>query len=463
MRQSTDLLRDTTSGAVPDQFTVRGGRRLRGTVAVSGFKHSLVSAVAAATAADAPLRLHNCPALEESVVLSLLLRQLGGQAESIDGTLTVDAAGIGTGTTQPPGMSVDDVSRIHGSVYLFPALLGRCGSIRMLEAGGCRIGDDAAGRRPVAHYIEVFERFGAQSIENADGVMVGARRLRGTTIDMVDFMSDRVLRTGPLYSGATKAALLTAAMAHGTSVVRSPYPKPDVTELVTVLRALGVAIEQTADGAYVVEGCGGPLPGPAAEHLLIPDLIAVVTWICAAALLADEPLTIIAARMPDARLALVPELDVLAAMGVWTEWHETSCVVHPAEELRPVDVLAASHGVFSDSQPLLALLAALAPGRSSIRDTVWAGRFTYAAGFAALGMDVEVNGSRMRIAGPWRSRRAADPLHALDLRAAAALLLAALAVPGETTLTGMRHLARGYPDLAGDLARLGAHVETSLP
>jgi len=310
----------------------------------------------------------------------------------------------------------------------------------------------------------VFERFGARSRVDPDGgLTVSAPRLRGTTIDMADFMSDRALRTGPLYSGATKAALLTAAMAHGTSVVRAPYPKPDVTELVTVLRALGVAIEQTEDEAYVVDGCGGPLHGPSADHVLIPDLIAVVTWICAGALLADEPLTITAERMSDARLALAPELDTLDAMGVRTEWHGSTCVVHPARGLRPVDVLAASHGVFSDSQPLLALLAALAPGRSSVRDTVWTSRFTYATGFAGLGMDVQVDGPRMRVAGPWRPRPTTDPLHALDLRSAAALLLAALATPGETTLTGMRHLARGYPDLPRDLTRLGAHLETSLP
>lgn len=447
--------------AVPDRLTVRGGRTLAGTVAVPGFKHSLVSSVAAAAAADAPLRLRACPDIAETAVLASLLCQLGAEAVTEGDVLSLDCRGIGAAPAPARSMSTEDVSRIHGSVYLLPALLGRFGSVGIVEAGGCRIGDDVTGRRPMAHYVEVFERFGATSRESGGALTVTADRLRGTTVDMVDFMSDRALRTGPLYSGATKAALLTAAMAHGTSVVRSPYPKPDVTELVTVLRALGVPVERTTDGAYVVDGRGGPLPGPQADLVLIPDLIAVVTWICAGALLAAEPLTITAPRMADARVALAPEIGVLDAMGVRTEWDESSCVVHPARRLRPVDVLAASHGVFSDSQPLLALLAAVADGGSSVRDTVWAGRFTYAEGFAALGMDVAVNGSSMRISGPWRPQPASGPLHAQDLRAAAALLLATLAAPGTTTLTGMAHLGRGYPDLPGDLAGLGAHIETS--
>jgi UDP-N-acetylglucosamine enolpyruvyl transferase len=439
----------------PDTLTVRGGRRLHGAVTVPGFKHSLVSSVAVAAATDAPLRLDNCPDNEEARVLVRLLGQLGGRAELADGVLTVDGTGISSTT-----MSADDVSRIHGSVYLLPVLLGRFGSVRMPESGGCRIGDGASGRRPMGHYVEVFERFGAVAAESAvDGSLtVTTRRLVGCEIDMADFMSDRRLRSGPLYSGATKTALLTAAMAQGTSVIHSPYPKPDVTELVAVLRALGVDVEHTASGSYVVHGCAGPLPGPGASHVLIPDLIAVVTWICAGSLLAGEPLTVSAPRMRDAAVSLAPERRVLDALGVRIDWTDESCIVHPARELSPVDVVAASHGVFSDCQPLLALVASRARGHSTIVDTVWTGRFTYAAGFAALGIDVDVHEPRLDIRGPWCGGAGDHELHAHDLRAAAALLLAALVVPGTTTLSGMSHLARGYPDLPADLVRLGASI-----
>jgi UDP-N-acetylglucosamine 1-carboxyvinyltransferase len=424
-------------------------------VSVPGFKHSLVACVAAAALADAPVRLENCPDIEETRVLAQLITQLGGTARIEDGALAIDCTGIDSAD-----LPDEDVARIHGSVYLMPALLGRFGKVWMPGSGGCRIGDEPGRRRPVRQYVEVFQRFGATASEDpADGtVTVTAAQLTGCEIDLLDFTTDRELRTGPLYSGATKTALLTAAVATGTSVIHAPYPKPDVTELVAVLRALGVDVETTAGGSYVVHGHGAPPAGRPVRHVLVPDLIAIMTWICAGALLAETPMTVRGERMTDAAGALAPERAVLDALGVRVDWGERTCVVHPIGELAPVDVVVASHGVFSDSQPLLALLAAQADGQSVITETVWTGRFTYADGFEALGMDVKAQGAQLRIRGPWQSGPGTRQIVAHDLRAAAALLLASLATPGTTVLTGMGHLARGYPDLPGELLRTGADI-----
>ncbi|MEU7723863.1 hypothetical protein AB0B78_01150 [Streptomyces sp. NPDC040724] len=438
----------------PGTLTVEGGRPLAGTVTVPGFKHSLVSCVAAAAAADTPVRLENCPDIEETRVLALLVTQLGGAARVTDGALVVDGTGMSTTT-----MSEEDVSRIHGSVYLLPSLLRRFGTVHMPRSGGCRIGDRADGGRPVSQYVDVFQRFGAKAAHDDGGSLtVSAPRLVGCEIDLLDFTSDRRLRTGPLYSGATKTALLTAAVADGTSILHSPYPKPDVTELLTVLRALGVEVDVTGAGSYVVHGHGAPLSGRPVTHVLVPDLITIMTWICAGALLAEGPMTIRATRMRDAARALAPERAVLDSLGVRVDWDKESCTVHPAGKLSPVDVVVASHGVFSDSQPFLALLAARADGDSTIAETVWTGRFTYAEGLAALGMDVRIEGTRLHIRGPWQPEARNLGATAQDLRAAATLLLAALASPGTTTLDGMGHLARGYRDLPGELVRSGARI-----
>lgn len=437
---------------------IRGGKRVGGTVRASGFKHALVSVVGAAIGADQPLVVQNCPDIEETRVLAELVRAAGGQADFRESVLTVDGAGISTAN-----LPSQWASRIHGSVYLLPALLGRFGRLQLPVSGGCQIGEGPGGRRPTEHYLRIFKEFGARCHVKPDGsVVVEADRLTGKEIDLLDYTHDRALRTGPLYSGATKTALLTAAMAEGTSVLRSPYAKPDVTELVAVLKAYGVPITKESDDTLVVTGSGGLLPGLAGTvtHELIPDLIELVTWIAVGALLAHEPFVVTGPRMADARTALAPECAVLDALGVSLVWGYEKLVIFPATALAPVDVLVASHGVFSDSQPLLALLASRAPGRSTITETVWSHRFGYAEGLSTLGMSVQNSGTELAIEGRWDPSPRDATIAANDLRGAAALLIAALLTPGATILTGADHLARGYPDLPGALVALGADICT---
>ncbi|WP_329576577.1 hypothetical protein OG500_03935 [Kitasatospora sp. NBC_01250] len=424
---------------------------------MSGFKHSLVTVTAAALAARAPVRIDNCPDIAETRVLADLIDRLGGRADYGDGTLVVDADGLHT--AELPA----EASAIHGSVYLLPALLARFGRAAVAATGGCRIGDDPGGRRPVEQYVGVLERFGAQAAVLADGgLRVTAGKLRGCEIDLLDYTADRAVRTGPHYSGATKMALLTAAVAEGVSVLHHPYPKPDVTDLLDVLRQLGLDVEVRADGAIVVAGRGSHGLDRPAQHVLVPDLIEVVTWVCAGTLLGEGRLTVRGTGMHRAATALAPELEVFDRLGVdlglGTGLGAEELTVRPARRLRPVDVTVASHGVFSDSQPFLALLAALAEGTSTIAETVWTGRFGYAPGLAALGVRLRQDGRTLTVHGPSAPSRAARAVHAPDLRAAAVLLLAALAAPGSTVLTGTHHLRRGYPDLPAALRALGADV-----
>lgn len=435
-------------------LTVYGGRTLSGSVHVSGFKHALVTISAAALAADCPVTIENCPDIEETRVIASLLSTLGASASYDDHVLKIDARNTSGNELDP-----FDAARIHGSIYLLPALLARSGSAMLPEPGGCQIGNAPGGKRPMRHYLEIFSRFGASQTINENGrTVISAARLRGCEIDLLDYTDDPRLRTGPLYSGATKTALLTAAVARGISILRSPYPKPDVTELVAVLRQLGVSITDRGDDTLLVEGADGLLSGGPAVHRLIPDLIEVMTWICAGSVFCDRQLEILGTDMTSAARALAPELEVLGRMGALVDIGPQQLVVSRAPELRPVDAAITSHGVFSDSQPFLALLAAHATGRSSITETVWTSRFGYADGLAALGIRVERRGSVLFVHGPWAPRPSHGLITAGDLRAAAVLLLAGLAVPDSTQLAGMRHLRRGYPDLPGALRSLGAVI-----
>jgi UDP-N-acetylglucosamine enolpyruvyl transferase len=436
-------------------LVVRGGRPLQGTVRPQGFKHALVTTVAAGCAAHAPIVIHNCPRLVETTALGEAIVDLGGSAQHDGGTLTIDARQITRSTVG--GRSAEGV---HGSIYLAAGLLGRLGEATVPTGGGCRIGDDVKGHRPVAHYVDVFERFGARATFNHDGdLRVRANRLIGTEIDLLDYTSDRALQTGPLYSGATKMAMLTAAVAHGCTVLHNPYPKPDVTELFAVLRSFGADIEETATHSYVIRGHGpGSLARPVV-HQLPPDLIEVVTWICAGTLFGSGALRIEGAQIERAWDALRPERDVLAGMAVPVALDSGAVVVQPATELRGADVVVASRGVFSDNQPFFALLAAHAKEPSRLRETVWSNRFDYLEGLGALGVGFDRDGATATIRGRTPPQISEQTIHARDLRSAAVLVLAALGIAGPTIITGTHHLARGYANLPAALRKLGADVQ----
>jgi UDP-N-acetylglucosamine 1-carboxyvinyltransferase len=435
-------------------LVVRGGRPLAGTVRPEGFKHALVTTVAASCAADAPIVIRNCPRLVETTALREAILDLGGSARHEGSTLTIDARPMTRAAVR-----TRSAGEVHGSIYLAAGLLGRFGEATVPTGGGCRIGDNTRGHRPVEHYVNVFERFGARADYDQDGYLrVRASRLTGTEIDLLDYTSDRELQTGPLYSGATKMAMLTAAVAHGTTVLHNPYPKPDVTELFAVLRSFGADIEETPTHSYVIRGRGpGTLVRPVV-HQLPPDLIEVVTWICVGTLFGRGALRIEGAQMDRAWDALRPERDVLARMGVPVALDAGAVVVHPAATLHGVDMVVTSRGVFSDNQPFFSLLASYAKGTSTFRETVWSNRFDYLEGLRTLGVSLGREGATASIRGPRPPHKSGQTIHAHDLRSAAVLVLAALGITGPTVITGTHHLARGYSDLPAALCRLGADV-----
>ncbi|MFF4900631.1 MFS transporter [Streptomyces sp. NPDC001068] len=435
---------------------IHGGSRISGSVRTSGFKHSLVTIAAAAATASAPVRIENCPDIVETTVLGEIFRATGSQAhyDAPSETFTLDAS-----TWDSAELPADLVGRIHGSLYLLPALISRNGAARLPASGGCVIGEGPRGR-PVEHLLDVVERFGATTRLTADGsVELTAKRLTPCTIDLLDYTRNKALMSGPCYSSAAKTALLMGAVTHGTTTLHHPYLKPDVTDMVTVLGELGADIEIAGPETWVIHGRGPESLSRPVALTLIPDLIEVVTWICAGVILADEPLRITGPGIDRAARALAPEFDVLDRMGVRVDVATDEVTVHPlTKPLRPVDFTAASRGVFSDSQPFLALLAAYAEGPTYITEAVWEHRFGFVPELAELGMRTAVDDPVLRVDGPCPPHRAGNDLYATDLRAAAVLLLAALAVPGRTSLRNHHHLARGYRDLVADLVKLGADV-----
>ena len=439
----------------PTTLRVFGGKPLRGSVRTSGFKHSMVTTVAATSLGRGTVRLANCPDILETIALVQLLESGGARVERTGSIVTIDAS-----TFEGSDLEEPLAAEIHGAVYLMPAILHRKGMATVPCTGGCRIGSDRGAWRPIEHYLDVLRRFGATTRElGGRHIEARAARLLGCEIDLLDFTVDREIRTGPLYSGASKFAVLCAAVADGVSVLRHLYPKPDVTDLVDAIAALGADVERAADDTVTIQGCGGQALTRDADLTLIPDLIEVVTWIVAGAKFVATPLRISGPGMDRVIRALHPELDVFGRMGVQLEFGSDHLTVHPATTLRPVRIVVASHGVYSDSQPLLALLACHATGRSEIEETVWTSRFGYADGLRTLGASLRVDGATLDVDGPCIPRRADQTVTCTDLRAAAALLLAALGIPGPTVITGAHHIGRRYDGFVSQLRDLGAQIE----
>lgn len=439
----------TAPGALSCQ--VRGGRPLRGAVHIAGFKHALVSVLAGAVAVGETVQLVNVPDVEDTRVLVEAIRCCGGQArhDRAAGTLDLDLREL-SGTELPPALS----SRVHGTLYLVPGLLARCGQVRAAGFGGCRIGPAAGGERPLRHVVDVLERFGARVRLTGDELVAAADPLVAAEIDLREFMADPAAMTGPLYSGATKTAILAAAGAQGRTVLRYPYPKPDVTELVTSLVAAGLRVEHTAE-TLTIHGTGRRRA--CYRHRLPADVLEALTFLTAALYVSGE-LRLSGVAAGDLA-GMAAERDVLAAMGVRLDWTPAGELVATARSrpLRSRDLVVASRGVFSDAQPFLTLLLTGADGPARVRDTVWESRFQYAAELVRMGADISVAPGEALVR-PRRPARGGATLTARDVRGAAVLVLAALGVDGVTTIHGVEHLARGYDDLFGKLAAVGADI-----
>jgi UDP-N-acetylglucosamine 1-carboxyvinyltransferase len=434
-------------------WSIRGGPLRGGTVRVAGFKHALVLSVAAASLAEGASVIHNVPLVEDALVLSEILRRLGAGIRLDRGqrSLRIDPRGI-----EPHPIPTALSTRIHGAVYLIPALLGRLGCVRIAGTGGCRIGSRAAhGARPVEHIISVLERFGATFQQDGECLVGRCSRLRGARIDLTEIglLDEAGSPTGPLYSGATKTAILAGAVASGQTVIRHAYLKQDVASLVTTLRDTGVDIDV---GRHTLRIAGGGAPIAPFTTRLPPDLLEVMTMFSLAAHTGADVI-VSGVSLDELRSGLSAELEYLERMGIEVMPGPHGVRVSLPPLLRAVDVRVTPHTIFSDSHPFLALILTSAGGPSRIEERVWANRFDYVSGLRRMGAAIRVVGATATIL-PRRPMRDGQEVRARDLRSAATLVLAALAIPGRTRVAGVDHLARGYEDFRGCLCSLGADI-----
>jgi UDP-N-acetylglucosamine 1-carboxyvinyltransferase len=432
----------------PLSMVVHGGRPLDGQVPVSGYKHALTVLIAAAIAMDLPVTVLNVPDITESAVLARILDHMGAGGGLAGGVWTLDPRPM---RSRPVPARLSGL--IHGSLYLVPALLARFGEVSFVDAGGDRIGPaELAGSRPTDQVAAVLERFGA-TVGTTGGLHAKARRLRACSIDLMDFSTDPLRLRGPRASSATKTAMILAAVADGTTMLRHPVDRDATWELGDFLRSCGATLSREDDTWCVQSGTSrSPV-----EHRLISDSTGIVTYI-ACAVRTGGSLKLTGLTADRTRRAIGSELRVLADMGVPLTWGPDWLSVHRAEELSPVRLEIECNGFSTDAHPILAVPLLDARGVSRITDHVWTNRFSYVRVLTEMGARAEVTGNTVELHRS-RLRPAEGPLFPTDSRAAAAAVVAALGVDGATRIVDVGHLDRSYELLIERLRAVGASID----
>ena len=411
-----------------DKFVIDGPVRLSGEVAVSGAKNAALPCLAACLLTAEPVRLTNLPNVADIRTLRKLLQHVGARVETDGSSATIETRTIGSADAP-----YDLVKTMRASVLVLGPLLARSGSVRVSLPGGCAI-----GVRPINLHLSALEKLGAEVRLDHGYVEAKAARLRGAQIDF-----DTVTVTG------TENVMLAATVASGTTRLGNAAREPEVVDLARMLNGMGAKIAGAGTETIVIEGVER-LHG--VSHPVIPDRIEAGTYALAAAATRGE--VTIRNCAPEHLTALTTRL---AATGVCLEASGDTLRLRAPEPLRSHDVATAPYPGFpTDLQAQWMALAAGMEGVATITETIFENRFQHVAELVRMGARVRLEGRWAVVEGP--SRLTGARVMASDLRASAALAIAALAAEGETTIERVYHLDRGYERMEEKLTALGANV-----
>ncbi|HVU44278.1 MAG TPA: UDP-N-acetylglucosamine 1-carboxyvinyltransferase [Xanthobacteraceae bacterium] len=424
-----------------DRIRIVGGRRLDGTIPISGAKNAALPLMIASLLTEQTLILDNVPRLADVILLQRILGNHGvdvmvggkrpGETADHGQTLHISAANI-IDTTAPYEL----VSKMRASFWVLAPLLARMGEARVSMPGGCAI-----GTRPVDLLIFAMQQLGAKI--DIDGGYVVASAPHGLKGGEIVFPKVTV--------GGTHTAIMAAALANGTTVIDNAAREPEIADVADCLNKMGARISGAGTRRITIEGVT-KLNG--ARHAVLPDRIETGTYAMAVAMAGGD----IVLQNTRADL-LQAALDVLATTGVVvTPTNQGIRIARNGAGLAPVDVTTAPFPGFpTDLQAQLMALMTRAQGTSRIVETIFENRFMHVQELARLGARISLDGERATIEGVERLTGA--PVMATDLRASVSLVIAALAAEGETIVNRVYHLDRGFERIEEKLGRCGAAIE----
>ena len=413
-----------------DKFIIKGGRRLTGEVCISGAKNAAVAIIPAAILSDGVCRIENVPDITDVAFITRILYDMGAKVRNINrSTLEIDP--------RPIRMHVvsDELARqIRGSYYLLGALLGRFHHAMVSMPGGCDF-----GVRPIDQHLKGFLALGAKYRLEGGMVDVSADKLVGDSI-YLDVVS----------VGATVNIMLAAVKAEGVTVIENAAKEPHIVDLANFLNSMGADIRGAGTDVIKIYGVS-ELRGT--NYSIIPDQIEAGTYMVAAAATGGDVL--VKNVIPKHLESISAKLD---EMGVTIEEFDDSIRVSRSGRLNKCNVKTMPHPGFpTDMQPQIAVLLSIANGTSIINESVWDNRFRYVEELKRMGAQISVDGKLAVVEGV--DHLEAAPVKAVDLRAGAAMILAALCAHGTTQVEDIKHIERGYENLETKLRDLGADIK----
>lgn len=417
---------------MPDSIIVQGGVPLRGTVGVLGAKNAVLKHMVATLLAPGTHVIENVPDILDVAIMTQVLQHVGAAVER-DGTVLT----VAVPEDPNPEAPLDLVRQMRASILVLGALLARTGEAHVALPGG-----DDFGSRPIDLHIQGLEAMGA-GFELRHGV------LYGTAPD--GLVGTQVFLEIPSV-GATENLLLAAVMARGTTVIGNAAREPELADLAAYLEKMGAKIDGAGTSTIEVHGVSHLEP---TTHRTVPDRLEAGTYLAAAAM-SRGSVTVVDCRPEHLRM----ELAKLAATGCEVTTTETSISLQGPERPTSVDVATLPFpGFHTDMHPQMVAYLSAADGTSLVTENIYRGRFRYLGELNRMGADIHADGQHVVIRGV--DGLSGCEVDGCDIRAAAALTIAALRADGETTITDAHHIDRGYDGFVPKLASLGAAIRRS--
>ncbi|HWH17758.1 MAG TPA: UDP-N-acetylglucosamine 1-carboxyvinyltransferase [Allosphingosinicella sp.] len=421
-----------------DTIIIRGGKPLNGKICISGAKNAALTLLPCALLTDEPLTLRNLPRLADVDSFGHLLNQLGvsttiegARPDEFGRVMTLRASSIAS-TVAP----YDIVRKMRASILVLGPLLARAGEATVSLPGGCAI-----GMRPIDLNLKALEALGAE-IEITAGYVKATAPKGGLTGGTISFPQVSV--------GATENALMAAVLAKGTTVIENAAREPEITDLAKCLIAMGAQIDGLRTDTLTIQG-KRKLHG--ATYAVMPDRIEAGSYACAA-LITGGSLELVGAR----KETMPSILAGLADAGAILEDTPEGLKVTANSGIKPLSISTAPYPSFpTDMQAQFMAMLSLAEGTSLLTETIFENRYMHVPELARMGADIEVRGRAAIVRGVEKLHGA--PVMATDLRASMSLILAGLAAEGETQVSRVYHLDRGYERLEEKLQAVGADIE----
>ena len=409
-----------------DKIIIQGQNSLSGSVNISGAKNAVLPIMTAALMAEGESVISRVPDLRDTRTMIKLMEIVGAKCLMEGNCLKIDADSVNN-----PEAPYDLVKTMRASFYVLGPLLARFGTVKVSLPGGC-----AWGPRPVDFHLKGLEKLGAKVTLRSGYILAEAKKLKGANINF-EFPS----------VGATGNIVMAAATADGITTIENAAREPEIVQLCDYLNKMGASISGIGTSKIIIEGVESLYP---ANIDVIPDRIEAGTFLMAGALMGKITLNEVNPEHLDAVLQKLKEV------GALVKTTSNSVTIEPGD-LKPVDMQTAVYpGFATDLQAQWVALMSLADGSSMVTDTVYHDRFSHVPELNRFGANIKVDKNTAFIRGV--KELVGAPVMSTDIRASAALIIAALAANGQTEVSRVYHIDRGYERIEEKFRKLGAEI-----